>query len=54
VPEYRTSRDGPDHAPTFVADVLVDGEVLGTGSGRSKKAAAQAAAQQALLDGRLG
>jgi len=54
MPEYRTVREGPDHAPTFRTDVVVDGEVLGTGSGGAKKAAEQAAAEQALRRGRLG
>jgi ribonuclease III len=53
-PEYRTVRAGPDHAPTFRADVLIDGESLGSGEGGSKRAASQAAAEQALRDGRLG
>lgn len=53
-PEYRTVRDGPDHAPTFRAEVLLDGEVLGTGSGGSKKSASQAAAEQALRHRTLG
>jgi ribonuclease-3 len=46
-PEYRVSSTGPDHAKTFTAEVLVDGEVLGEGAGRSKKAAEQAAATAA-------
>jgi len=54
VPEYRTVRDGPDHAPTFRAEVSIDGEVLGSGSGGSKKAASQAAAEQALRHRTLG
>ena len=53
-PEYRTSRDGPDHGPTFRADVLVDGVVVGSGVGGSKKAATQAAAEQALRGEALG
>jgi ribonuclease-3 len=53
-PEYRTVQEGPDHAPTFRADVVVDGEVLGTGTGGSKKAASQAAAEQALRTDALG
>ena len=53
-PEYRTSRDGPDHEPTFRAEVLLDGEVVGTGTGGSKKAATQAAAEQALRGEALG
>jgi len=54
VPQYRTVQDGPDHAPTFRAEVLVDGELLGSGSGGSKKAASQAAAEQALRHRTLG
>lgn len=54
VPEYRTVRDGPDHAPTFRAEVLLAGEVVGTGSGGSKKSASQAAAEQALRHRTLG
>ena len=53
-PEYRTVREGPDHAPTFRAEVLVDGAVVGAGEGGSKKAASQAAADHALRAGRLG
>jgi ribonuclease-3 len=48
-PRYRIVRaEGPDHAKAFVARVEVDGEVVGEGSGRSKKEAEQAAAEQAL------
>jgi len=47
VPEYRVSDTGPDHAKEFTAEVLVGGEVLGTGRGRSKKVAEQEAAAQA-------
>jgi ribonuclease-3 len=47
-PEYVISRDGPDHAPTFRAEVVVAGEILAAGTGGSKKAASQAAAEQAL------
>jgi len=48
-PTYTVTSSGPDHAKTFRAMVLVDGEVLGEGSGRSKKAAEQVAATQACL-----
>jgi ribonuclease III len=48
-PTYSVTSSGPDHAKTFVALVVVDGEVLGEGSGRSKKAAEQVAATQACL-----
>lgn len=43
-PVYEVTSIGPDHAKTFHARVLVDGEVLGEGDGRSKKAAEQIAA----------
>jgi ribonuclease III len=39
--------DGPDHAKTFTATVRVDGEVLGGGTGPSKKQAEQQAAREA-------
>lgn len=49
LPEYAiTAEDGPVHARTFTADVLVNGEVLGSGSGPSKQAAEKAAAAHAL------
>lgn len=40
---------GPAHSREFVSQVLLGGEVLGIGSGRSKKEAEQHAAQQALI-----
>jgi ribonuclease-3 len=39
---------GPPHDRSFTAAAIIDGEVLGTGTGRSKKDAEQAAAEQAL------
>jgi ribonuclease-3 len=48
LPQYRSEGTGPDHERTFTASVEVDGLVLGTGSGRSKKEAEQGAAEQAL------
>ncbi len=48
VPEYRISEEGPDHAKLFHAEVLVDGVIRGTGTGRSKKEAEQGAAQTAF------
>lgn len=48
-PEYEiTGFDGPPHARTFYARVLVDGKVIGEGSGQSKKRAEAAAASEAL------
>ncbi len=46
-PEYVTRAEGPDHAKRFFATVVVDGTVVGQGTGRSKKAAEQAAASDA-------
>ncbi|MDX6475904.1 MAG: ribonuclease [Gaiellaceae bacterium] len=39
---------GPPHDRSFTAAAVIDGEVAGTGTGRSKKDAEQAAAQEAL------
>lgn len=47
LPEYRITDSGPDHAKKFAADVVVSGEVLGSGFGSSKKMAEQISAQQA-------
>ena len=43
-PVYNVTSTGPDHAKSFHAVVLVNGEVLGEGDGRSKKSAEQSAA----------
>jgi ribonuclease-3 len=40
--------EGPPHDRSFTAAAVIDGEVAGTGSGRSKKDAEQAAAQEVL------
>jgi ribonuclease-3 len=40
--------EGPPHDRTFTCAAVVDGEEAGVGTGRSKKAAEQAAARQAL------
>ena len=42
------SQSGPPHNRLFTVEVWVDGEVLGSGSGKSKKEAEQLAAQAAL------
>jgi ribonuclease III len=48
-PTYRVvGEEGPDHAKTFTVEVLLDGEVWGSGRGRSKQVAAQAAAGDAI------
>ncbi len=48
-PTYETvSEEGPDHAKAFTVQVLINGRVLGIGTGPSKQAAAQQAASAAL------
>jgi len=46
-PRYDMSESGPDHAKTFAAALWVDGELVATGEGTSKKRAEQAAAEAA-------
>ncbi len=41
-------RSGPDHNKTFLAEVLLNGAVVGAGEGHSKKEAEQSAARAAL------
>ena len=48
VPAYEVEGEGPDHARVFSATVAVDGQVIGNGTGRSKKEAQQSAASEAL------
>lgn len=48
VPTYATQGEGPDHARVHFGVVSVEGRVLGTGTGASKKQAEQAAACHAL------
>ena len=47
VPRYRVVGSGPPHRPEFTATVVVEGEELGFGRGRSKKEAEQQAAREA-------
>lgn len=42
------AEDGPDHRKTFTVEVLVAGDRVGLGQGRSKKEAQQMAAREAL------
>jgi ribonuclease-3 len=46
-PEYRVDRSGPDHAPTFTAEVRL-GDVTGRGRGGSRREAEQDAARETL------
>jgi ribonuclease-3 len=48
-PYYKTvGSSGPDHAKSFLIEVIVENQVRGTGTGHSKQAAAKIAAEQAL------
>ena len=47
---YRLVReDGPDHSTSFFVEAVIGKKVYGAGSGRSKKAAEQRAAYEAIL-----
>lgn len=47
--DYRlVGEEGPDHDKSFETEVLIDGEVYGSGKGRTKKAAEQQAAYNAI------
>ncbi len=48
LPEYRIAESGPDHAKRFKATVFLAGDEYGSGEGRSKKEAEQAAAQEGV------
>ena len=45
---HMVGESGPDHNKTFTAEVLLNGEGIGRGSGHSKKEAEQAAARAAI------
>lgn len=47
-PEFRTVRTGPEHEPNFITDVVLEGEVIGTGQGGTKRTAEKHAAEEAL------
>jgi len=53
LPRYEVDGSGPDHARRYTARVFVGGTAAGTGEGRAKKDAEQAAARDAwvCLDG---
>ena len=49
-PRYQLVREqGPDHDKTFEVNLLLSGQVKGTGHGKSKKEAEQEAARSAIL-----
>lgn len=45
--------EGPDHDKVFNVDVVVNGRILGSGSGKSKSKAEQAAAENVLSKGEI-
>lgn len=47
LPQYDVDDEGPDHAKRFFATVRIAGRLFGSGEGRSKKQAEQAAARVA-------
>lgn len=50
LPNYRTVKEtGPSHNRIFHVEVSIHGEIMGMGSGKTKKEAQQAAARQALM-----
>ena len=53
-PRYSISEEGPDHHKVFTATVEVEGEIVGRGTGRSKKEAEQRAAARAIEHGAEG
>jgi ribonuclease-3 len=48
LPVYQTTHEGPDHDRTFFANLLIDGQVIASASGRSRKQAETNAAIKAL------
>jgi ribonuclease-3 len=49
LPDYRVSNEeGPDHQKLFTVECWVNGELVGTGTERSKKKAEQRAASEGL------
>ena len=44
-----TGEEGPDHDKEFLVDAVLDGKLIGKGKGRTKKAAEQLAAYEAIL-----
>lgn len=48
-PQFVTHREGPDHEPTFHAQVKVQGHVFGDGTGGNKREAERRASEAALV-----
>ncbi len=53
-PKFDTKNTGPEHDPTFVSDVLIQGEVYGKGEGGNKREAERRASEVALSKLRNG
>ncbi|MDF1523415.1 MAG: putative dsRNA-binding protein [Trueperaceae bacterium] len=49
-PQFVTEREGPDHEPTFLARVKVQGQPFGEGRGGNKREAERRAAEEALAN----
>ena len=47
-PTYKTTHEGPDHDRTFFSNLIIDGQVVASASGRSRKQAETNAAIKAL------
>lgn len=47
-PQFEVSFEGPDHERIFFAHVVIDGKIIASGEGKSRKAAEAMAASQAL------
>lgn len=45
---FMAGESGPDHAKTFIVEVKLNSNIIGTGTGKSKKQAEQMAAKEAL------
>ncbi|HAP36281.1 MAG TPA: ribonuclease III, partial [Bacteroidetes bacterium] len=49
IPRYQTTKEeGPDHDRTFTVQVMLGAEIFGSGVGKNKKEAEQAAAEEAV------
>jgi ribonuclease III len=47
--DFKTRMTGPEHEPNFHTDIIVQGQVVGTGEGTTKKSAEKRAAEAAIL-----
>ena len=49
-PVFETRATGPEHQPTFESDVMISSTIWATSTGRTKREAEKAAAQQTLAN----